>query len=172
MSEQLLCEWTEDGTFKPLARHSKHCDEMFVVGEKYYVTPEMPRDMRSHRHFMAQVKTDWENLPEDIAEQFASPEHLRKWALCKTGFCTETRQVFTRDRDAVLAAAFAAASSEYAIVSVNGNIVTTWKPESQRVNSMGAERFKQSKRAVLDYLASLIGVTPAQVAEVAERSAA
>ena len=168
--EPLLCEW--DGTaFIPARRHAKACDDNLVVGERYMITAELPRNMAAHRAYFAEIAAIWRTLPEDIAEQHPSPESLRKWALCKTGYCTESRQVFTTSRDAVLAASFAAAASDYSIVEVSGNVVRIWKPESQRVNAMGADRFKRSKNDVLDLLIGMVGVTRDQLASGAQEAA-
>ena len=49
------------------------------------------RSKASHDHFFAIINEAWKNLPEDMGDDFPSPEHLRKWALIKSGFCSETR---------------------------------------------------------------------------------
>lgn len=157
-NEPILCEWSEDEVFKPLPRHLKYCQATFAVGERLMIDVQAPRNMAAHRFYFAELKSIWNSLPEDIAEQYPSAEHMRKYALCKVGFCHETKSVFTSHRDAVLAAAFAAASKDYAIVDVEKNVLRCWVPESQSVRAMGADRFKRSCRAVLDYGYGLIGV--------------
>lgn len=171
MAEPLLCEWTDEGTFKPLGRHAKACDAQYVVGQRYIIEPEEPRSMSSHRAYFAQISEAWRNLPEDIAEQFSDAEKLRKYALCKTGFCRESRQVYTTPRDAIMASAWAAAGSEYAIVDCSGRVVTIWIPESQSVKAMGDERWKKSRKAVLDFVSGMVGVTPLSLSENAGKAA-
>lgn len=168
--EQIICDWTEDGTFKPLARHTKQCDRTFIVGQRYIVEAELPRNMAAHRHYFAQLKDAWSNLREDVAEQYPSPEALRKFALIRTGYCHETMRVFQTHKDAVMAASFVAALDDFAVVEVRDNVLRCWRAKSQSVNDMGAEDFKRSKAAVLDFVAGMIGVPLAALAD--ERSAA
>ena len=170
--QQILCEWTDDGTFKPLGRHAKACDSAFVVGQRYLVEAELPRNMASHRHYFAQIKDAWSNLREDVAEQFPSPEALRKFALIRTGYCNETMRVFQTHKDAVMAAAFVAGLDDFAVVEVSDNVLRCWRAKSQSVNDMGADEFRASKEAVLTFVAGMIGVPLAALVDASERSAA
>ena len=168
--EPIYCEWDGEA-FRPLQRHAKQCASSYVIGERYFIEAQAPRDMRQRRAYFAGLNDAWRNLPEEIAEQFPSADHLRKHALCRTGYCTESKQLFTTPRDAVLAAAFAATASDFSIVVVSGAAVRVWKPESQSVKAMGADRFNQSIRDVEMFVAGLIGVTPDALAREAERNA-
>lgn len=163
MTEPIYCTWDGEA-FRPLKRHAKACDAAFVVGTAYIVEAQLPRNMMQHKAYFANIAAVWRSLPEDVAEQFPSPDSLRKHALCRTGYCTESKQVFTTPRDAILAAAFAAAASDFSIVEVSGNVVRIWKPESQTVKAMASDRFKQSIRDVEVYIAGLVGATREQLA--------
>ena len=163
----MLAKWDGEN-FILATRHMKEADANLVVGEAYMIEVALPRSMASHRHYFAAIAEAWRNLPESIAEEYPTPEKLRAYALCKCGFCTESRQVFTTPRDAILAAAFTAGTSEYAIVEVSGRVVTTWKPESQSIKAMGAERFRASKNAVLEFLAKMIAVPTSDLVAAGE----
>lgn len=170
MDEPLLCEWDGEA-FKPLGRHAKACDARFVVGEKYLIDPEAPRHMPAHRAYFAQINEAWKNLPESIAENHPSPEHLRKHALVKCGYADEKTILCRTNKDAVMAAAFIGAMDGFAIVDVRDNVLKAWKPRSQSVKAMGADEFKRSKSAVLDFIAGMVGVSPATLADNADQAA-
>jgi hypothetical protein len=62
-------------------------------------------------------------------------------------------------------------ADDYAIVLMEGMVVTVWRAESQSYKAMGKKRFTESKRAVLDYCASLVGVSTNDLERNAERAA-
>lgn len=166
----LAFKWTEDGVMVPI--HPKHADTQFCVGVTYLLEPVHERNMAAHRGYMAGVNEVWKNLPEDIAARFPSAEALRKFALCRTGFCHYTERVLDTHKDAVVAASIIAALDEFAIVEVTKNVVRSWRPKSQSVNAMNKEEFRASAKAVEDFLAGMIGVPPETVAREAGRSPA
>ena len=123
--------WTADGRMAPMPRFKKLCDQQFVVGEEYPLTILEARSRRTHNHFFATVHEAWKNLPEDIATDFPSAEHLRKWALCKTGWSTmKTFPCETHDHARNLAI-FARSADEFAVIEVRGNIVRIHQAKSQ-----------------------------------------
>jgi hypothetical protein len=69
-----------------------------------------------------------------------------------------------------MAASFVAALDDFAVVEVRDNVLRCWRAKSQSVNDMGAEEFKASKEAVLSFVAGMIGVPLAALAN--ERNAA
>ena len=166
--EPFYCDWDGEA-FRPLARYARQCDAKFVVGVRYVVEAELPRNMQAHKAYFSGLKEIWDSLPDGVAEQFPSSDHMRKHALCRTGYCGETKSVFTSHRDALLAAAFAIANKQFAIVDVEKNVVLCWVPESQSVAAMGAERFKASCAEVERYCLGLVGVA---LVDASERSAA
>jgi len=142
-------------------------------GEVVHVTIERGRSMASHRHQFAWVKDAWLNLPEAVQGQpwAETAETLRKHALIATGY--HQMQVIDcganatarRVRDATLPVAILAHG--YALAQVRGSILTIWTPESQSLRAMGAERFKASKAAILEWIAAQIGVEPETLARSA-----
>lgn len=140
-------------------------------GEIVTVTIERGRSEASHRHQFAWVADAWRNLPERLHDMpwAETAETLRKHALIATGY--HHKQVIDcranatarRVRDATLPIAILAHG--YALAQVRGTVLTIWTPESQSVRAMGGDRFRESKAAILDWIAAQIGVSPAELQE-------
>jgi hypothetical protein len=116
------------------------------------------RSSESHRHFFAVVNEAWRNLPEDLADDFPSPEHLRKWALIKAGFCSETRIVCANNSEAMTLATKAKSLDKYSVVAIDGKTVTIWTADSQRRDAMGRQAFQEAKERALHIISNLLGV--------------
>lgn len=125
------------------------------------------RSSESHRHFFAVINEAWKSLPEDMADDFPSPEHLRKWALIKAGFCSETRIVCANNTEAMTLATKAKAMDKYSVVAIDGKAVTIWTADSQRRDAMGRQQFQEAKELALNFIAQLIGTDPATLKEAA-----
>lgn len=152
----IIYEW--DGmAMVPMPRFQKLCDREFVVGEQYRMDAKEQRSIASHNHFFATVAEYWQNLPETIADQWATPEHLRKWALIKCGYFNQTSHVANSKAEALRLAAFVRPLDEFAIVVVRECEVSVFTAKSQSKKAMGAAGFQKSKEAVLDYLEHLVG---------------
>lgn len=155
-------EWT--GEFMvPLASFRRRADAQFVIGERYMLTEQNERSMRSHRHFFASVHDGWLNLPEHMTERFPTSEHLRKWCLIKAGFCDTQTHVCSSKAEAVRTAAFIRPMDEFAVITVNEATVTRYTAQSQSTRAMGKERFQESKTAVLEIIAEMVGTTPGEI---------
>ena len=138
-------------------------------GEVVFVTIERQRSAKSHRHEFAWVNDAWANLPEAISgvPWAETADTLRKHALIATGF----HQSYTLDcgkeataRRVLSALRGAEAKAHgYAIGRVRGPIVTIWTPESQSYRSMGADRFRESKNAILEWISAQIGASPSDL---------
>ena len=61
--------------------------------------------------------------------------------------------------EAVRLAAFIRPIDEFSIVTVQGAVVTRFTAKSQNMRAMGKAEFEASKRAVLDKIADMIGVS-------------
>lgn len=155
----LLFQWTGD-SMVPVGRFARECDQHFTVGERYTLVTQEDRSAASHRHYFALVTEAWRNLPEEIAERFPTSEHLRRYALIRAGFADQRQIVASSRAEALRLAAFVRPMDEYAVVAVDGTVVTVWTAHSQNMRSMGKERFKASKDGVLHVLGQMIGVTP------------
>ena len=115
------------------------------------------RSAKSHRHFFAAVHQAWLNLPEHLVDEFPSSEHLRKYALIKSGFCTMTYLAFKTNADAINACALMSKMDSYSIIEVSGGVVTVRQAASQSIPAMGRKLFQESKTEVFRVLSELIG---------------
>ncbi|MEZ2132729.1 MULTISPECIES: hypothetical protein [unclassified Sinorhizobium] len=146
--------------FEPSSRFiARKCDQAFTVGEHYTLVEHHDRSMSSHRHFFASVNEAWKNLPEDYSGlPFAeSPEHLRAYALIKTGWCDTHTIVASSKAEALRIAAYVRPIGDFSVVDVRECTVTRYTAKSQSLKAMGAKDFQQSKSDVLEFLDDLIG---------------
>lgn len=156
MTEILPLEFSWDGEAMVPA-NPRRADRQYVIGETYRLLPWEARSRKSHDHFFASVHEAWQNLPERLDGHFPTADHLRKWALIKAGFRTERSIACSSPAEAAKVAAFVEPIDGYAVVVVSDCLVTIYTAESQSYRAMGKKRFGESKTAVLDVLASLIG---------------
>lgn len=154
--------WTGEG-FEPLPGFAKVADRQFVVGERYILAAIEDRSNASHRHEFAWLREAWLNLPEKIAEQYASAEHLRKAALIEAGFYHESVIDAGTNAAALRVAAFIKAMDEFSVVIVRGPVVVRRWAKSQSYRSMPKDEFQRSKTAIMEVIADMIGVTPDQL---------
>jgi hypothetical protein len=166
----VVFQWTGEAMV-PLARFHNVANAQFTVGEYYRMEALEERSLVSHRHFFACVHDAWLNLPDKIAVDFPTDDALRKHALILTGFREERKFVASSPIEARKIAAFIKPRDEYAIISVNGNIVIEWTAKSQSMKAMGKQAFADSKDKVLGFVADLIGVAPETLAANARRAA-
>lgn len=162
----------------PLARFANVCAAQYQEGATYRMEVEQVTGERtdaSHRHFMASVTQAWRNLPEKMAAEYPTAEHLRKRALIKTGHYHLESKVFDTPTDAIKAAAFLKPLDDYAVVLVKGNVVNHFRAKSQkylRSGGMGKEEFQKSKDDVLSLLADFIGTSKAQLVKEGKKEPA
>lgn len=156
---------------RPVGRYAKEADRYFVIGERYQLVEHVERSHASHGHYFAALSEAWANLPEHHAERFVSPEALRKYALVKCGYADRQDFVANSKAEAMRLAAALRSVDEYAVVTVSGAVVTRWTAQSQSMRAMGKKAFQESKQAVLDYVASLVGVNPEELSANAQRAA-
>ena len=141
---------------EPRPSFLKRANETFVVGESYIMQPVEFRSAASHKHYFAVINELWQTLPEADAQRFPSPEHLRKWALIKAGYCDQRSIVCASKAEAVRIAAFMKPLDHFAIVQAREAVVTVWTARSQSVKAMGRPDFQTSKDAVLAVIYGLL----------------
>lgn len=163
MSEVLPMRYEGNGLFRCL--HPKRVK--LAVGEVHGWQMAEHRSKASHDHFFACVNEAWKNLPEDLADDFPSPEHLRKWALIKAGFCSETRIVCANNSEAMSLAVKAKTMDKFSLVAIDGKVVMIWTADSQRRDAMGRQVFQDAKDKALHILSQLIGADVAALKEAA-----
>lgn len=139
-------------------QHPRIADQEYVVGEVYRLAPYEERSGASHNHYFAALTEAWQNLPEDLMEQYPTAEVLRKKMLIKAGYRDERSIVCASKAEANRIAVFIIPIDPYAVVIVRGNVVQYLTAKSQSMRAMGKADFEASKQAVLDAVAELIGV--------------
>jgi hypothetical protein len=165
-----LARWTGEA-FDPLGRDRVACLNAFDVGRTYRLTEYQERSAESHNHQFAEIHEAWQNLPDHLRQQFPSPDHLRKHALIRGGYCNSREHVCGSRAEALKLAAFLRPLDEYAIVTVNGPVVTLLTAHSQSKRAMGKARFQASKDACLRFCAELLGTDAQSLSEAAGRAA-
>lgn len=143
----------------PLPRFRRECDKTFVIGERYVLETIEQRSAASHRHYFACIRSAWQNLPEDMSKQFPSEDHLRKYALVKTGYYNSNAIKCETPAQAVKLVAFLKPLDEFGVIDMSGLVVTRYTAKSQSMRSMGKDIFSKSKSDVLDFLAAMVGTT-------------
>ena len=169
MSESLIRARWADGVLRPLGRPSADWCRRLNSGEVVVLDVRRSRSERTHRHQFAEIEEAWRNLPEDQQDLpwAVSPETFRKHLLIVTGFADVQTVVTTSKaeagRIAALLSHLANQAHGYAITDVRGNVITLRTPHSQSYRAMGHERFQQSKTAILEAAAAVLGVEPASL---------
>jgi hypothetical protein len=160
--------WNGEAMVPHGASASKLCDRHYVIGQTYMLEEASERSWVSHSHQFAWLAEAHANLPEALADQFPTAEHLRKAALIATGQFKE-RIINAKSRAlAAQIAAFVTWDDEFASVEVNGLTVIVRKAVSQRMTGpgrMSKAEFQRSKDKIMTWVAQLIGVEPEQLRE-------
>jgi hypothetical protein len=149
----------------------KDADRHFVVGAVYRLVEQQDRSPASHAHYFAAVTDAWQNLPEGLSAHYPTPDHLRKHALIRAGYFNSSQFIAANKTEAVKLAAWLRPIDEYAIVTVEGCIVTRLTAKSQDMRSMDKRTFQESKTAVLAIVAEMIGTTPTTLSANAGQAA-
>lgn len=139
-------------------------DKHYVIGERYRLAEEHGRSAKTHNHYFAAINEAWRNLPDAMADEYPTPEHLRKKALIRAGFADERSIVCGSKAEAQRVAALIKPMDLYAIVTVSEATVRVYTAQSQSTRAMGAKVFQESKQAVLDFVDRLLGVTRGETA--------
>jgi len=161
MSGDLPIMFRWDGTVMiPLSAYqAERAAKVYRPGGHYALIEHEDRTDKSHRHFFAVLKEMWLSLPEKYQREpwAESPEHLRKYALIRTGFYSVVVQVCRSAAEAKRWVAFIKTVDEYSIVLVRGRVISRYSALSQSHTGMPNRReFQDSKQKVLDFVADLL----------------
>lgn len=155
----------------PLPRFHNEANAQFVVGAMYRLVEESERSQLSHDHQFAWLTEAWRNLPDELAELYPSPNHLRKRALIEAGYFDETVVDAGTSAAAIRVAAAFRAREEFSHVVVRGPMVAIRTAKSQSRRAMKAPEFQASKTAILEIVAGMIGVAPDELERNAGQAA-
>src|ERR1019366_3886061 len=155
----MLWKWEGD-SMRPIGRYAKEADASFVIGSNYRLGPVDERSDISNDHQFAWINEAWQQLPEDIADQYPSPTHLRKRALIEAGFYDEMAIDAGSNAAAIRVAAGFRSHDEFVIAVIHGPVVLVRTAKSQKRRLMGARDFQRSKTAIMEIIAAMVGVKP------------
>lgn len=152
----------EASVMEPL--HAKRADRVYTDGEVYRLGIVEERSTNSHNHYFAALHEAWMNLPERIAADYPTEDHLRKHALIRCGYFEARSIVCSSKAEALRVMAFIKPMDDYAIVTLSGGFtVRQFTAKSQSMKAMGKEEFQESKESVLAWVSNLIGVASAEL---------
>lgn len=166
----IRCAWDGD-SFVPEKRFADICDRRFVIGEVYPLVVEEDRSGVSHRHEFAWLREAFNQLPEALAADFPTVDHMRKRALIEAGWYDEQIIDAGSTAAALRVRQFIRSSDDFAHTVVRGGLVVIRTAKSQSVRAMKKADFQASKTAILEVVSSWIGITPAELERNAERAA-
>jgi hypothetical protein len=156
--------WT-GGVLRPInSTWAKRAARQFVEGEVYSIADQPERSGVSHNHQFALIQNAWRTLPEVLADQFPTPEHLRKYCLIKAGFYDCVTHPCASKAEAQRLRAFIQPMDEFSLVLATEAVVEVYRAKSQSMRAMGKAEFQRSKDGVIEVLAGLLKVEPAALA--------
>lgn len=142
---------------KPL--NPRRADAFYAVGERYIMEPVHQRSDATHRHEFAWLREAWMSLPEGLADLYPTTEHLRKRALIEAGYYDETVIDVNSNAAALRVATALRAIDDFSLVIVRGGFVIRRTAKSQSRRAMKAKEFQESKTAIMEVIAGMIGVS-------------
>lgn len=153
--------YSGDGIFIADRRSLAVCLEHFGQGEVITMAVVEERSEVSHRQEFAWLREAWQSLPDALAAEYPSAEHLRKRALIRTGWCTVQDYPCGTQTEAKRWAAFLRRElDEYTIIEPSASVVRVYRARSQARGKMKAAEFQASKTAILEWVAALLEVDP------------
>lgn len=153
----------------PLERFRALASRQFRPGQEYAMVPHQGRSERAHGLYFKTVQVGWKNLPHGVAERFPTAEHFRKWCLIQEGLADEHTMLCDNESKARATAALCRKLDQYAVIRINGPIVTVWTAMSQSHHTMGHDAFNDSMNKVLERIAEMLGITVAELTENAKK---
>lgn len=154
------CAWTGE-VFKPTSPYQvRRAAKDYPEGEVVRLVEMPERSTSSHSHLFAVIDAAHESLPPLMAERFPTPLHLRKYLTVKAGHCYSESLVCSSKAEAERVASFTRSGDEFALVTVNKNVVTRFMPKSLSRRTVPSKaEFQQIKDAVLRVLEETLEVT-------------
>jgi hypothetical protein len=172
MSAPLRFRWNGEA-MEVLKHYQRIADKQFVIGEVYELAESYPRSANSHKAFFAAINEAWQNMPEDIAERWSTPDELRKWCLTFTEFRDVREYRASSYAEALRVAKYLREGQDYSRIEIDeaGKVVRQYIPRSQAYSNLNGREFQRSKEQVLDILAKKIGVTVEELEKNAGKAA-
>ncbi|WP_298800060.1 hypothetical protein [uncultured Devosia sp.] len=163
--------WTGE-VFKPVDSYwQRRADKQFARGEILRLVHMAETSHASYGHYFATLKEAWQNMPTLLSERFPSVDHLRAYALIKTGWHNSHTIPCGSPSAARKMVAYIRPIDEFAVVTAHGSVVHVFTAKSQSRQHMNIKDFRESKNAVLEFVANLIRVTKEELTANTGRAA-
>lgn len=146
-------------------RNKNLADRSYTDTEEYRLDILEERSIETHSHQFAWLDDAWKTLPESLSDSYPTPEHLRKRALIDCGYFHETVIDCGTNAAALRVASHLRAKDDFALVIVRGPLVVERVAKSQSRRSMKKKEFQESKTAIMELIAGLLGITAKELAE-------
>lgn len=151
--------WT-GAAMEPLSRFHNTVAAQFETGKLYVLSVVEDRSQKSHNHLFAEIAAVHESLPDELANNWPTPEHLRKAALIRAGFRTVRDYVCATAAEARRTAMLAEDMDEYAVVEISGTVVRVCRAQSMAWGRMKRADFQAAKDGVFRCIYDLTGIDP------------
>ena len=155
----MIFEWNGEAMV-PTSRFIAEANRRYVVHERYMLEETHERNMVKHRRQFAFVKEAWKNLPDCYRDEpwAQSPDHMRRYFLIKCGYSHTETIPCGSNAEALRWLPRLRADNPYAIVTVRGSLIYRYTAESQSLPAMGAQRFYESRAAIMAEIDALMQV--------------
>jgi hypothetical protein len=156
------CAWDPEAeVFRPIGPYQVWRAARDYGGGEVLLLGEIPvRSGSSHGHLFAVIDNAWESLPPLMAERFPTAKHFRKYLLVKAGHSHSDSMICASHAEAERVAAFTRTAEEFAVVTVDRNVVTRFVPKSLSHEAVPSkEEFQKIKDNVMRVLGDVLEVT-------------
>lgn len=157
----IACRYRE-GVFSPLS--PKAIQDKFQEGELVFLRVDRKRNWPGHQAFMALINDAFETMPDNLREEYSSPDILRRRLLIASGYATIDSIVCTSNDEAIKTAyKMAKFTNDHTFLSLRGSVVVIARAHSQAMDKMDADTFKASCEACIDQLEKLLGCSKEEI---------
>lgn len=161
LGQMIRLRYAGEGQFEPTGiAVSTLLDKTLVIGECYRFDIYHDRSESFHRKYFAAIADSWEHLREPWNVMLPSPEHLRKYALCKAGWCDVATIVSKSKEEVVNTINSVKLLDTYCLAIPSGNVLTIYKARSQARSYQDARDFYETAVKVFHVIGEMIGVDP------------
>lgn len=155
----------------PHKRYQRVAQRQYTLDGEYVLDELDERSEASHRQYFAAINDGFRNLPESVAANFSSAEHLRAWCLIECGYHEERIIDCESEREAKRYATFIRIEKLHARLKRREDKLVVQYPRSQAYGAMNKHEFEKSKRDVLELIESMIELHRGALMKEAGRSA-
>jgi hypothetical protein len=155
MSSPIQYVW-ESGAWHPLNYYKRQAEREFGEGEIRRLEVVEQRSQASHNNYFARLHDVWNNLPTPYQNRWPTPDDMRKWILTHTRFCT--REEFTCASHGEAARWMRNLTNKFHRVEIEGRTVIGYTAHSQSRKAMSKRAFQESRDAVDQACAQILGV--------------